>query len=239
MHLLQTSLVSPLLKNPRHVASSLAVADLRNEDLIDSGEKLGKAFSIFERLLKDLNLASGLVIIPSFSCSKHTNDQKLVIKKIEPGKDQWYIGDAAIFEYGLNTETGFNESRYGLAKHSEESYFFTGSVPSRDNYKYTQKPITFGELKTEFAKFLELTFPTLDAWDEQIADREFCNVSDNRGDLPAWLAHRLISDLGTRGSTVEIDGADEFSIPEAHDCVTSKMVKAVKLGPDSFELVSM
>lgn len=222
------ALVNPTNRNLVSLDGSSATTPIKTY------EGLKSVFNIFEDTLEGLNLPDGIQIIPYWSGLGPENKLGLVIKKVEPGHDAYYPGDAFIFEFEMNDKTKFNEIRWGLASHSDEGQFFNGS----DHYQYASQPRTTGWLRDEFGKFLDEALPIVSDWDREISEREFANANPSSGQLPAWWMQRAVASLITNGAeTIEVDG-DQIDAEDVQEFADAKMIKAVKLGPDTFELVS-
>ena len=229
------NLGSPLLKRTSfEVPSNLIL--LSDDRKLEDGTNLKydqevvTAEKNFVELLESLELPEGLRIIPSSSSCGAENKFKIVIKKVEPGRDQCYPGKAAIFEFNADGKTGYNESRWGIGQHSEEGHFFESSKGSRNSYKHQNHPRTYGKLKAEFQEFLQYVLPTVAGWEKEVIEHKFISTPD-KGELPVWLAQRAVFDLVlTQGKeSIEVDG-NQILGKDALEFADAELIKAVRHG---------
>ena len=205
---------------------------LKDTDFVNSGERLRSLFYYtFEETLKSLNLSPGVVVIPSTSNLGREYEYLIAIKKLAEGdKGYFYPGEAAIFKADIDEKSGFNQSKWGIGRYDETGSFI---IPP-DNYRDAQNPITVGNLKNEFQKFLKKFMPKVIEWDKKYVEGKFTNTHISHH-LPDWFIVRMLNNLPD-GSNVTL-GTDEFDIAFARELAKeSHQVRGVKANEDKVEL---
>lgn len=218
---------APALRNKTFVINNSGGLDDSSE--IRNNQTLASLFSDLERTIEEIDLPDEISIIKDTGDCGKEHTAYLAIKKggvNEPG-------DAALFTLTLNEKPALSEFKYGLVKHQSDRFRFTenGDTQSQDGF------FRAGEIRTEFKKFLEFALPTISDWDLEYAREEFHSVCSPGGELSTWWANRVIASLAEGGQAIEIDGV-EVDAGIAQGFAEQNMVRAVKLGPNTFELVS-
>ena len=215
------------LKKPVIQLSNPGVS--KDSDAVYSGDGLRYLFDSFEGAIKGLKLSPGIAVISSLSILGREYENEIVIKKLEDGKGNCDPGEAAIFKASIDERTGFNESKWGIGRHSRDGSF----INPPDNYRHAQRPITVDALQVEFQKFLDKTLPTVLKWDGEFAQKEFDKVHISHH-LANWVIVRMLNNL-PGGSKVTL-GIEEVDIDEAMIWAEAGEVRATKSAIDKVEL---
>lgn len=221
------NLVAPALRNKTFLIGNSAGLDETSE--IKDSQTLFSFLRDLARGLEEIDFSEKISIIRQTGSCQKESTICLGIKKGDIDKP----GDAALFTLTINEKPPLSEFKYGLVKHQNDRFQFTktGYTQSQDGF------FTAGEIRGEFKKFLEFALPAISKWDLECAGEEFHSVCSPNGELSARWARRAIASLVETAHDVEIDG-EMVDGDTALSFANEGMVKAVKLGPDTFELVS-
>lgn len=210
------------------------VPNVKDDVVVDSEDKLKAVFIALENTLASLPISSEIYFPGQGGIGLNEFECYIVFKKRVSGKNIYYLTDAAIFHVELDTKAKYRLIKFGFGTQGEEGHVISQSLGRDDGSGFP----TVGTIRANFRKFLNDAMPKLLEWDREHAENEFWSADKNRGELPRWWAQRAVASLAHGGVTeLEVDG-QKIGIGELQEFADAKMVKAVRLGPDKFELVS-